>query len=275
MVMKYSDKNLDKFFTKQEVAKFCFEKVCEVIPENNRQIFIEPSAGNGAFLEFLPKYIAFDIDPIKNNDKNIEKIDFLSLTKIVITDRCKFENTTIIGNPPFGSCCNLAIDFFNKSSEFASYIAFILPKTFRKTSIHKKLNKYFHLISDSDIPKNSFVYEGKEYDVPTCFQIWEKRQYKREIVKNTKSIIQFVSKDKAQFAIRRVGGRAGKLLDGLNYSPSSTYFCKIDDETILNKVKNIIHNTDFSYIVNQTAGVRSLSKEELLNGINDGLKHAS
>lgn len=74
--MRYSDNNLDKFFTKPEVARFCYDIVCDVIPENFRKCFIEPSAGSGAFLDFLPDYIAFDIDPMSDN---IIKADFLSI----------------------------------------------------------------------------------------------------------------------------------------------------------------------------------------------------
>jgi len=259
--MLYSDNNLDKFFTNSNVAEFCVKKALKIIPKKNRETFVEPSAGGGVFLQFLDNFIAFDIDPI---GKNIIKQNFLDLEKIDYNQK----NTTIIGNPPFGSCSNLAIKFFNKSAEFGCYIAFIVPKTFRKISVHNKLNKYFHLINDIDIPDDSFVYNGDKYSVPCCFQIWQKKDFVREkpVIKN--DIIDFVTKDDAQFAIRRVGGRAGKILDGLDYNANSTYFCRAKNYDLLEKIKTVLQNTDFSNIVNSTAVVRSLSKQELIMELN-------
>ena len=61
-------------------------------------------------------------------------------------------NILVIGNPPFGRVSSLAIKFFNYSAKWANVIAFIIPRTFRKTSIQNKLNNNFHLIYDEEIP---------------------------------------------------------------------------------------------------------------------------
>ena len=115
---------------------------------------IEPSVGNGAFYHLFDhtKRIAIDIDP--KIDGAI-KMDFLKWN-------CLLKGNIItIGNPPFGKNSNLAVDFFNHSATFSNVIAFILPKTFRKNSFVKKLDKNFHLIYDEDVPKNSFIFNNK------------------------------------------------------------------------------------------------------------------
>lgn len=61
--------------------------------------YLEPSAGAGAFLNFLPKYIALDIAP---ENENILKQDYLDYTN----DKNDF---ITIGNPPFGKRSLLAI----------------------------------------------------------------------------------------------------------------------------------------------------------------------
>lgn len=138
----------------------------------------------------------------------------------------------MIGNPPFGTCSNLAIKFFNKASEVASYITFILPRTFRKESIQRKLNKFFHLIYDEDLPKNSFLVAGKEHDVPTVFQIWKKEKEPKKFEKFdifSNDYIRWVTKEQAEFVIRRVGGNAGKVFYNTNlknFNINSNYFCR-------------------------------------------------
>ena len=94
---------LDQFYTNKKVAKTIIDGVIKKIPRNNRKVFLEPSAGNGAFLDILlemsQKCIAFDLDPKR---ANIIKKDFLITT---IEDFNGFTQDSIctIGNPPFGN----------------------------------------------------------------------------------------------------------------------------------------------------------------------------
>ncbi|HCT55377.1 MAG TPA: hypothetical protein DF712_23270, partial [Balneola sp.] len=63
---------LDQFYTKPEVAKLC----CDLMDFSKYESVLEPSAGTGAFLDFLPseKTNALDIDPKR---EDIEEGDFL------------------------------------------------------------------------------------------------------------------------------------------------------------------------------------------------------
>ena len=60
---------LDKFYTKPEVAKECYDFLISKYDIKDKK-FLEPSAGNGSFLPFLKDYIALDIKP--ENDNIIE-----------------------------------------------------------------------------------------------------------------------------------------------------------------------------------------------------------
>lgn len=157
---------LDKFYTKPEMAKSCYNFLLENIPSIEEEYFLEPSAGDGSFLNFLNNYFAIDIAPEKNG---IEKTDFLKWKP----DR--FDYVTI-GNPPFGSRSKLAIEFFNKASKCSKVIAFIVPVSFMKWSVQKQLNENFALLNYFYLDKNSFLSRGKDYSIRTVFQIWVNRK---------------------------------------------------------------------------------------------------
>lgn len=54
--------NLDKYYTPIEKAKYCIDKVYEIIGENNISEVIEPSAGNGSFrLQIPTTCLSYDI----------------------------------------------------------------------------------------------------------------------------------------------------------------------------------------------------------------------
>ena len=160
---------LNQFYTKDEVAL----KLCEIIKAKLKDklefyTFLEPSAGGGAFLKALNKnfknneIIALDLEP---KAQNIEQCDFFSYYTNV-------QKIFTIGNPPFGKRADLAIRFFNHASVFSDYIAFIVPLQFEKWSVQKNLNNAFSLIYSQNLEPNSFVFNGKDYALRCCFQIW-------------------------------------------------------------------------------------------------------
>ena len=73
----------------------------------------------------------FDIDPKKNN---IIKCDFLTIDHDIFSGK----NVLSIGNPPFGRNSSMALKFIKKSALFATTIAFILPKGFKKDPLSIK-----------------------------------------------------------------------------------------------------------------------------------------
>lgn len=242
--------NLDKFYTKNEVVSICLSTLDLSIFSN----VIEPSAGNGSFSNRIKNCIALDIEP---ENETIKKQDFFDFT-------IEEKNNLIIGNPPFGRQNNLAINFFNKASEIGNVIAFILPKSFKKESIQNKLNFYFHKIIEIDLPNNSFYYKDEEVNVPCVWQVWEKRDYKREAFKKeTTDDFLFVKKEEANCSVRRVGVNAGKAFDDLQKSKQSHYFIMAKNkDNFIKKINSI------TWEHNNTVGPRSISKNELIKAYN-------
>ena len=154
--------DLDKYYTPIELIKHCIDKTKEVLGDSVTQ-YIEPSAGDGGWLDMLPKdTLSFDIKP---EDPRITKQDFLTLQLDYKSGRC------CLGNPPFGRALNLARQFYNKATELGDYIAFILP-------ISQLDNNYyldrFDLIYSEDLGKDE--YSGVK--VHCCFNIYKRPNIK-------------------------------------------------------------------------------------------------
>ena len=255
-VEKENSKKLSQYYTKIDIAKKCIEEIKTLI-NLKEYIIVEPSAGTGSFCDFITEYnkICIDIEP--KNEKII-KMDYFDF---VPKKNLKY---IVIGNPPFGKNSNLAIKFFNHS-DYSDYICFILPKTFKKPSVINRLNPYFHLKYENDLPLNSFIFNNKEYSVPCVFQIWKKEKIKREKIKiKTKSsLITFSDENNFDYLIRRVGGLAGKVIEDNfdKYSPNSHYYIK---SSFL--IKKLIKDNfkSLNTISKNTSGNPSLSKHEII-----------
>ncbi len=178
-----SAKEFDQFYTSDDVAASCIEKVRGVLPRigiKDRDVFyLEPSAGDGAFLRAIEKVdptrkravFGCDIDP-KRDD--ILKRDFLCDSiadclpngKVVVT----------VGNPPFGRKGKLASAFINKAFEYSQVVCFVLPIQFNKYSGHNQVVPQAKLVFNEPLPDGCFVFNGKPYSVRSCFQVWTTRE---------------------------------------------------------------------------------------------------
>jgi len=249
----------DKFYTKREVALQCIQE----INLKEYDLIIEPSAGNGAFSSQISSCLSYDIEP---ENEEIIQSDFFSLS---------FDpgNILVIGNPPFGVQNKLALEFINHAAQFARTIAFILPLSFKKSSVYGRINEYFHLSHERELSLNSFLLEGREYSVPTVFQIWEKQLFPRGRIK-LKTItpyFEFVDAAHADCSIRRVGGNAGKASLDLSFSKQSNYFIKIKDGKEPREFVDFINSLVFPSI-SWAVGPKSLSKGELILVYEEALK---
>jgi hypothetical protein len=255
--------DLDQFYTSAKIAKECYDKVIEMYGSRKFDVFFESSAGTGSFFNLFPKSKRLGID-LEPKCENVERQDFFEFVppegKSIVT----------IGNPPFGKNSSLAVKFFNTAAEFSDVIAFVIPKTFRKTSLQKRLHLNFHLQLDIDLPKDSFVLNGDPYDVPCCFQIWERTANKRRIRKIDleNNFFEFTKKAGADLAVRRVGGRTGKATKDIAISAEvSHYFLKLKGQISSDWLLEQINGIDFTKTINSTAGVKSLSKPEFVTAL--------
>jgi hypothetical protein len=255
---------IDKYYTKKETVQICIELIKKNLNINDNDLIIEPSAGNGSFIEEIKSltcnYLFYDLEP---DNEEIQKQDFLEYDTTNI--QTKYNNIHIIGNPPFGRQSSLAIKFIKKSCNFCDSVSFILPKSFKKESLKKKFPQNFHLMVETDLPEMSFLVDGKEHDVPCVFQIWQKMNHERVITKKLEpSGFEFVDKtENPDISFRRVGVNAGKIDTNVeDKSIQSHYFIKFTNNK---RIKENINNVSkINYAFNNTVGPKSISKQELI-----------
>ena len=166
---------LDQIYTKPAVADRCLRFLRETLDgladlRRDRIFYVEPSAGEGCFLDLLPagRRIGIDIDPRR---PGIIRHDFLTWPfEDTIEDP---RHTVVVGNPPFGHRSRLAIRFFNRAAAMANTIAFVVPVQFRKYSVHKNLSPEFRWIATLELEAPAFYTPDEpDYRLNTEFQVW-------------------------------------------------------------------------------------------------------
>jgi hypothetical protein len=159
-----------------------------------------------------------------------------------------------IGNPPFGKNSSLAVRFFNHSASFDPVgICMIHPRTFMKPRFWGRLDSRYHLSSQYELPRNSFNFCGKPYDVPCVAQVWVPGQ--RVCLPET---LELFRNELDPILIRRVGASAGKVVGA--YTPSSTYKTGCSRESRLLLLENY---DKIRRLASMTAGVRSITLLEI------------
>lgn len=158
----YSKKfNLDKLYTKPQIAKQCIDR----LDFSRYSGVVEPSAGSGNFYNSIthPQKIGFDLFP---ESDDIFQQDWLSFSEPLV-------NCLVIGNPPFGIRNALSIKFINHAEDLgAETIAFILPNVFNKYTLQRKIRYGISMVYK--LPLNSFTHNGEDYSIPCSFFILEK-----------------------------------------------------------------------------------------------------
>lgn len=252
---------LDKFYTKPAVAAACLAS----LDLSRYARIIEPSAGAGAFSDLLKidsalNVLAFDLEP---EGPSIAKQDWFEYKVAAPAP------TLVVGNPPFGQQATLAVRFINHAFEVvgAQTVAFILPRSFRKQSLQSRIFKKAELVHEAILDPASFTLEGKDYDLNTVFQVWERTTTPRpdSAAALTSSHFEFVKKTSPHdFALRRVGGKAGHaFLSSKDTSEQSNYFIKLKVAQSPASVIAMINALDFA-VADDGTGPRTLSKREFV-----------
>lgn len=262
---------LDQFFTKEEIAQQCVKELKSLYSFGDFDAIIEPSAGTGSFAKLLPasKRIAIEIDP-DLCDENAEYIceDFFNYSPPE-----EWKQVLVLGNPPFGTQNKLSVDFFNHAANFANVIAFIIPRTWNKQSIHNRLNEKYHLIKAVDLPEDCF-YGDKNTNVKCCFQIWERstvsrKKEKKELSHNDWDFLSYhkekndlVPPQNADFVVLAYGSNSGQISNDLfQWRPKSVHFIK----SKIGKKKLIERFSTLDYsCANNSARQSSLCKADLV-----------
>lgn len=266
--------NLDKFYTNKDIVGVCYDAIKTHLEIDKKELIIEPSAGNGAFINIIKKlsnnYRFYDIKP--ENDEIIKK-DFLDLT----FEDCNVASGVgvgchIIGNPPFGNKSSKAIAFIKHSTNIlkAKSVSFILPISFKKASLQKSFSPNYHLVYQTVLAPNSFTHFGISKNIKTVFQIWIKKDRARRVaVKITPaSWYSFDKKKNSDISIRRVGSKIGfvKLCEESD-NTNTHWFIKINSSTgdigeLLGKLNSIRFNKE------NNVGPLSISKQDIIKKYN-------
>jgi hypothetical protein len=275
------NEGLDQFYTIPSISKKCLKILGERYNWSRWDLIVEPSAGGGSFFTQIPseRKIGIDISPTHND---IVKQDFLTYEPPTSAS-----HILVVGNPPFGRVSSLAIKFFNHASKWAHMIAFIVPRTFRRVSVHNKLDLNFHLVFDEDIPMNPCSFEPPMM-AKCCFQIWEKNETTKRLIVQLSTVhphwdfLGFgpkdlqgqptppnnVNEDADIFALRAYGGKCGEIvISGLeSLRPKSWHWIKskIPKQTLIDRLKML----DYSMSLD-TARQNSIGRGDLVNLYSD------
>ena len=283
-------KKLEKFYTKPIIVKLCMENVILALDKLNiiKPHILEPSAGSGVFINEFNEftYDAYDIHPeslVSEKKIIIKKDDFLKKNTNEIITNTLLKPLVVVGNPPY----KLAIKFINKCAELnAVLICFVLPNVFKKPTIFNKIDRFYHLMEQITLPKNSFELGSVDYDVPSSFFILVKKDILRPLIKLDKPCVgyKYISFNQlkiengiikgADISILRVGGRAGRAFltndisnDALVSKQKYNYFIKLSNITDFNfseKPEELINKiNEIEWEKNNTTGPRSIGKYEL------------
>ena len=239
---------LDKYYTSDELAKYCVEKTKEIIGEDNITEYLEPSAGAGVFLKYLDKpYLAYDIKP---EGENIVQADYLTLNLEYKKGRL------IIGNPPYGRANNLSVQFYKQAIKQGDYISFILPIS--QFNNNQKMYE-FDLIYSEDLGEQ--LYSNKK--VRCCLNIFKRNPNglnKKTNYKLKDVIIEIgvrgrgkrnkvITKDIFDYdiGICSWGNACGKVLEGEG-KYCTEFFIKINNDKYKDEVINLIKNAKWNEI---------------------------
>jgi|GEM_PF-1123337 len=264
----------DKFYTPNDVAARCVSRLMGVIGMRPDDLYIEPSAGAGAFCAHLPaeRLIALDVAP---EAPGIETQDFL---------RFQFPEhdarLILIGNPPFGHNGALARQFLRKAMERADIVAFILPGSYAKRSMQRGINRFFHLAFEEVLADQAFETPAGEHKVRTVYQIWVRRAEARDLRPEQMPEADFIfvrDISDANLVIRRVGARAGAVFgvpdvaanpaSPKGYSRNSNYFIRAEGcDPVVLMIR--LQGLDLSALA-QDGIMPSLSKPDILAAYND------
>ncbi|HIJ11158.1 TPA: hypothetical protein HA278_03825 [Candidatus Woesearchaeota archaeon] len=269
----------EQYYTNSEVVDYCLDIVQKHVNLSGKNI-LEPAGGTGEFIKGFQRIgipdnliSSYDIEP---KHPMVELGNYLETSFV--------DEYVSITNPPFGRASSLAKQFFNHAANHSSHICYLIPKAWRKWSTMNSLDPYFHLIADEPVPQNCFYLSDgstkKNNVLQTVFQIWEKRDYKRQkIVIPDHGLIKKIRpwKDKtvngANVQLIVFGWSCGKVIEieSPTKSVTTSMYLNIRDPEVIQALKEI----DFSKHYKNVSTVYSLSLPEINYELNNyfGLKN--
>ena len=247
----------DKYYTPEWLVKHTVKKAVEIIGKENITDIIEPSAGDGAFIEELDKLAKelginveyYDLYP---SHPRIIKMDYKKLIKSYKKGRL------IIGNPPFGTSSSLWKAFCKKSAKIGDFIAFISPASQYKSNYYFKegVLVYSELLNDVEY-RGDEEYGGKDQKVRTClniYKVYDREEEEDWRIKRLEQDIQIVGLDSRDPLMNEKLHNYDWYLDRFKTigKPSQTprgdcFAIKILNENVRSKVDKVMNEFDTKY----------------------------
>ena len=259
----------EQYYTPRELAEELVLKVKALIPDFSSRTVLEPAGGTGAFVDAAKlagakKVLSVDIEP---KHRAVGKGDYLET-------ELKLKNAVTISNPPFGRNNSLSIPFFNRAAEHSEYIAFIVPRSWRKWSVINRLNRNFHLVLDEDLQidyvDDTHTLITQKNLLKTCFQVWQRKDEMRELVKiEDRGFVTKVKPEDADIALTVFGYSCGKVNEEFERKANTTrMFLKLNHPKALKALKTM----DYQRFSKNTAYTDALSFQEINYLLNEAIK---
>lgn len=259
----------EAYFTTDELARRCVAFLAERVDLGSFSYVLEPSAGAGAFVRALPagwRVVAIDLEP---RAEGISREDFFRFEP-----PCFEPSVLVIGNPPFGQRGGLAMRFVDRAMEFASVVAFILPRSFKKHTFLNRINRHFHLLGSFDC-EDFVLPDGEPVSVKCVFQVWQKQATLRALVELPTEHEHFemkhfhlsrTSREAFERAVREYDFAIAQV--GANFTPKkiseltagSYWFIKAKAPS----VPQVFERLDFDFLDGLNTAHKSLSKKDII-----------
>jgi predicted RNA methylase len=257
---------VEQYYTPKDLARNLSEELIAITGSDRS--FIEPAGGNGSFVSALESLGVEEIEAVDLYPKHprVKNADFL-------THNPKGSNLVTISNPPFGRNNSLSIPFFNHAANHSEYIAFLVPRSWRKWSVQNRLDRRFHLISDRDVAVNYVTDTGERIgannDLRTCFQIWQRQDSLRPLIRvQDQGLVKKCKPETADIAIRVFGFGCGKSYrDFPRVANTTLMFLTVLDA----RVFEVIEGLDYERFSLNTSYTRALALPELNYLLNEAI----
>jgi predicted RNA methylase len=258
----------EQYYTPKPTAVALVTELAKLIPDFESRTILEPAGGTGAFIDAArelgaTKFVAFDIEP-KHTD--VSPGDFL-------LQELSLSGAIALSNPPFGRNNSLSIPFFNRAAAHCDYIAFIVPRSWRKWSVLNRLDRNFHLIADHDLQLDYVNASGELLSerkrLATCFQIWERRGQLRPLLAvSDQGFVTKTTPELADVALTIFGYGCGTVRTEFERIPNSTrMFLRLNHPEALGALQSV----DYSRFFKNTAYTEALSLPEINYLLNEAI----
>jgi hypothetical protein len=255
---EFSESISDAYFTHPESVEFVHSKLADAGWLEGS--ILEPCTGNGHLIKGLDNVTAWDLNQY---DVPLDRVgNFLEQTPDQKYD-------LVLTNPPFGWLGGLACDILNHGTLFSDRVAIILPQCFRKVQRIDRINEFFHPVGDYNLPNETYILpDGTEKYVRTCFQMWERRDYKRKKFGKTtyKEFFEQVPMEEAEYYLRTQGSTAGCILEGLAY-PTTGKTYNSNSGRFMRGGKDLILAHDWMKVARFASGAPSIGLHDIAWGL--------